>query len=217
MACAISTDRKWLRFDKEWKKVLAEYHVPYLHMNELVPRAKGPYAGWPNDRKDSFIKRCVWVFRTYVSAWCATTVDVGAFYKHISTDRHRRIRNPYFHVFQSCIFAVLAYCQQYEVKDKIGFMVDGGTVSATHAQSYFERCKEFKEAPNVDQLAVLLFGDDKKNHALQGADLLAYEVNKHAAGFERKSFKVLCELPHGIGNWKAEDLEKIADKFAPIV
>jgi len=70
MACAMSTDKKWLRLDKEWKKVLAEYNVPYLHMNELLPRQKGPYTGWPSTRRDAFMRNLVWVFKTYVTAWC---------------------------------------------------------------------------------------------------------------------------------------------------
>jgi hypothetical protein len=71
-----------------------------------------------------------------------------------------------------------------------------------HAEAgYFEALRQLKEAPNSDQLGVLLIGDDKKNHALQGADSLAYEINKHTAGFTRGSFKVLCELPHAAFEW----------------
>jgi hypothetical protein len=29
MACVMSTDTKWLRFDKEWRRALAEFRVPY--------------------------------------------------------------------------------------------------------------------------------------------------------------------------------------------
>src|SRR5882672_9343092 len=144
------------------------------------------------------------------------TVDVKAYHEHIAADRRRRIRNPYFHAFQSCISAVLVYCKTYGVKDKIGFMIDGGAVSTTHAARYFETFKQFLDAPNADQLGVLMVGDDKKNHALQAADLLAYEINKHAAGFERRSFKALCELPHGILNWTSDSLKELANTIPPI-
>lgn len=216
MACAISTDRKWLHFDKEWKKVLAEYRVPYFHMRELVPRQKGPYAGWPNSRADAFIRKLTWVFTTYVTAWFGITVDVKAYYDHVATDRRRRRRNPYFHAFQSCISAVLINCETSGVKDKISFMIDGGSASATHATGYFEALRQLSGAPNSDQLGVLLIGDDKKNHALQAADFLAYEINKHATGFERRSFKALCELPHAIINWDQESLKQIAEKLPPL-
>ncbi len=167
-------------------------------------------------RADAFIRKLAWVFTTYVTAWCGITVDVKAYYDHIPTDRRRRKRNPYFHAFQSCISAVLIYCETSGVKDKIGFMIDSGTASVTHAEGYFEALRLLKEAPNSDQLGVLLTGDDKKNHALQAADFLAYEINKHAAGFERGSFKVLRQLPHAILNWDKEGLKRIAEKLPPL-
>src|SRR5689334_13938987 len=83
MACVMSGERKWLRLDKEWKKALAEFQVPYLHMNELSPRLKGPYAGWPNVRRDAFIRKFVWIFKTYVDAWFGMTVDVAAYFRHV--------------------------------------------------------------------------------------------------------------------------------------
>jgi hypothetical protein len=52
---------KWLRLDKEWRKVLAEFQVPYFHMNELSPRLKGPYKLWPSARRDAFIRKLVWL------------------------------------------------------------------------------------------------------------------------------------------------------------
>jgi hypothetical protein len=56
MACAMSTERKWLRLDKEWRKVLAAFQVPYFHINELSPRLNGPYKLWPGARRDAFIR-----------------------------------------------------------------------------------------------------------------------------------------------------------------
>jgi hypothetical protein len=54
------------------------------------------------------------------------TVDVKAYYDHIPTDRRKRIRNAYLHAFQSCISAVLVYCEVYGVTDKIGALCPAG-------------------------------------------------------------------------------------------
>jgi hypothetical protein len=69
MACAMSTERKWLRLDKEWRKVLAAFQVPYFHINELSPRLNGPYKLWPSARRDAFIRKLVWLCTAYIDAW----------------------------------------------------------------------------------------------------------------------------------------------------
>jgi len=213
MACGLSTDTKWLRFDKEWKRALAEFRVPYFHMRELAPRPKGPYVGWTHEDADALIEKLIWVFKNYVIGWCGVTVSVKDFYQYIPADRRKWLRNPYFHAFNSLISAVLLYCQEFRLEGKISFMLDGGTVSPTHTTGYFEAFKSLKHAPNSDQLGVLLIGNDKKNHALQAADLLAYEIHKHAHGFERKSYASLRELTHGVLHWDGESLKEVASKM----
>jgi len=216
MGCVISTEDKWLRFDREWTRALAEFRVPYLHMRELVPRPKGPYAGWSREESDALLKKLVWVFKNHIIAWCGVTIDVKAYYAHVSTDKHAKKRNPYSHAFQSCISSVLIYCQTFKLPGAIGIVLDGGKIPPVHAAGYFEAFKTIKEIPNNAQLGVLLIGDDKKNNALQAADLLAHEVYKHAAGYTRRSFSSLCELRHSILNWDEKNIIEIAQKFKPI-
>jgi hypothetical protein len=216
MACAIIQEKDTRSFDREWKHALAEFRVPYLHMRELVPRQGGPYKGWSRNDVDEFVRKMVHVFKGHMAAWCGITVPVKEFYAHIPADRRRRKRNPYFHAFNSCISAVLVYCESFNVTDEIGFMIDGGAVSKLHAAAYFSAFRQLKEAPNSGQLAVMLVGDDEHSFGLQAADLLAYEINKHKSGFERRSYVALCEVPHNVLHWEAKDLIGIADKMNPI-
>ena len=85
-----------------------------------------------------------------------------------------------------------------------------------HTSGYFEAFKSLKDAPNSNQLGVLLIGNDKKNHALQAADLLAYEIHKHAHGFDRKAYASLRELTHGVLHWDGKSLREIAPKMTLI-
>jgi hypothetical protein len=211
LACVIATDKKWLRFDEEWRRSLAKFRVPYLHMQKLVPRPKGVYAGWSYRDADTLIEELVCVFKRHVSGWCGTTISVKDFYANIPADDRRRARDPYSYAFHACISDVMVYCEAFKVSGKVSFMLDQGSVSQSHAAIYFEAFKTFKDASQVYQLGALLF-DDKETAALQAADLLAFEINKHAHGYERKSFAQLCELPHDIIRWDSANLREIADK-----
>ncbi len=198
MACAISNDQKWLRLDREWKKSLAEFGVPYFHMKELVAR-KGPYCNWPQHRADAFIRKLVWVFQAHVMAWCATTVIIRDYYAVVKTDKNRKQRNPYYHAFQTCVGGALVFSSDQfkhsSLDSKVSFMLDAGGASQQRAAFYFAAFKELNGIPN-ERLGVLLFGNDEKINGLQAADLLAYEVHKHHQGFKRKSYLALRTLPH---------------------
>jgi hypothetical protein len=213
MGCAFSSDRKWLRLDKEWKRVLAEYRIPYFHMRELVAR-RGPFTGWSDHKADSLIKKLVWIFTTYVGMWIGTTISVRDYNAIIETDRRKKRRNVYFHAFQTCLSAVMLYCERKSLKEKVGFIFDSGSMSTAHAAGYFGAFKLLEEMANREQVGALLFEDDKKNSALQAADLLAYEVHKHSGGFQRKSFTALCSLEHSLVTWNEEQLSAL--RFPPL-
>jgi hypothetical protein len=132
----MSTERKWLRLDKEWRKVLAEFQVPYFHMNELSPRLKGPYKLWPSARRDAFIRKLVWLCTAYIDAWSGITVDVNVYSRFVPTDRKKRLHKPYFHALESCISSALIYCEMYGITDKITFVIDDGAVSSARRRAF---------------------------------------------------------------------------------
>jgi Protein of unknown function (DUF3800) len=209
MGCAFSSERKWLRLEKEWRKALAEYGIPYFHMREMVGR-NGPFSGWSTQKADRLIKKLIWIFTTYVSMWNGTIISVRDYNAIIETDKRKKQRNPYFHAFQTCLSATMIYCQQKSIEGKIGFVFDSGSMSPMHAAGYFEAFKVLETMPNRDQIGALRFEDDKTNSALQAADLLAYELHKYANGFHRQSFKLLRRMEHGITVWDRDQLSSLA-------
>ena len=207
MACAISDDRKWLRLDKEWKKALDEFHVPYLHMRELIAR-KGPYTDWPQYRVDSFVRRFIWIFKSHVMGWCANTVIIRDFYEVVKTDRKKKLRNPYYHAFKTCISGALVFARDQSCADSVSFVLDRGGASEARLAYYLALFKQIEGLPR-ERLGVLLFGNDERNNALQAADLLAYEVQKHHQGFDRRSFSALREVSHVDYLWDSKRLREI--------
>src|ERR1700704_2413132 len=50
----------WSRFSRNWKKVLNEYKVPYLHMKEFA-FFKGPFKEWTEDDRKAFLGQLLFV------------------------------------------------------------------------------------------------------------------------------------------------------------
>lgn len=67
-----STEGKWLHFERQWRSMLREFRVPYLHMREYA-HSVGPYRLWKDDpaTRRHFLAR-------------ATDV-IGRHVKHVST------------------------------------------------------------------------------------------------------------------------------------
>jgi len=64
----LSTEGKWLKCEKEWDAVLAEFGAPYLHMKEFAPGV-GPFASWKDDkpRRADFLNRLIMVLKHHVN------------------------------------------------------------------------------------------------------------------------------------------------------
>jgi hypothetical protein len=46
----VSTVEQWEAFEIDWKLFLIKYGVPYLHMKEIFPKAKGPFQKWDGNK-----------------------------------------------------------------------------------------------------------------------------------------------------------------------
>jgi hypothetical protein len=48
MAGLIATSEYWQHYEREWKRVLKDFQIPYFHMKEYA-HSVGVFAGWKAD------------------------------------------------------------------------------------------------------------------------------------------------------------------------
>lgn len=173
---------RWAKFDREWKHILDEFGVPYLHMRELNP-LKGPYKGWSESKRAGFLRRLSLTLTSTCnsirSISCA--IQTKDYIELVSEGERAQVGHAYHFCLYWCIPSVLLPYHHDDSEHLIDFVFDerhGVELKARQALNVF------KNAPSTPEhlrrkIAGLSYRDDKLVRPLQAADFLAYEINKH--------------------------------------
>jgi hypothetical protein len=75
LAGLLSTERKWLRFEREWRELLTSFGVPYLHMKEYAV-SQGPFRMWKGDeeRRAAFLSQAIKIIKRRINLGFASYV-----------------------------------------------------------------------------------------------------------------------------------------------
>lgn len=67
LAGFVSTEEKWVKFERSWNAVLAQYNVPYLHMKEYA-HSTGAFQGWKRqeEKRKAFLSDLIKVAKLNV-------------------------------------------------------------------------------------------------------------------------------------------------------
>lgn len=97
-----STAKKWVKFDRDWERVLAEFGVPYLHMTNLV-RFEDPFSGWNEIKRDAFLARLIPLLKRGVHKAFITKITPADFLAVARKFDLDRIGNPYPVAAGACV------------------------------------------------------------------------------------------------------------------
>ena len=187
-------------FEKEWKKVLADFGVSSLHMKNFA-HSTGEFHSWKGDesRRRAFLIALIRVIKKRVRHSFAVSIYLPH-YREIDTVSHiREIRSPLAIAGCTCIQHVRnwSFAKGFEFGDIRFVFEDGDADKANFAQSAVHDCG-----------ITPIFMKKEQTVAFQAADLLAYEhlkANKKIVPspgvYEledlRQPLQALNEIPHG--------------------
>jgi hypothetical protein len=180
VAGLVGEARHWARIEREWKHVLLEFDVEYLHMNEFAH--KEPFKSWGRSKRDRFLAQCSHVLssqRKYLhSASCSISARA---YEAVCEKQGQEACQPYLDCLQQCSANVLKMFEKEAVAHQISLIFDRRPKCIGKA---VDKLEELRTHPNIPaavgaMLATVTPGDDRTMIPLQAADFIAYEVNKH--------------------------------------
>ena len=206
----LSDERRWKRFEREWRRALKEHGAQYLHMREYAHR-RGEFKGWPEYKRKALLANLIWIIKSNVQFRVGVVVPCEEYKATIGAIDPKDTRlSPFWLCFQTCLSAIGAYCQQEGIADDIALVFDENNESAKHAVGFYTAFKRSSKVPNGKQFVSLSFADDKIHTPLQAADLLAYEFNKYHLGFVREPIKKLDGTYGAFSMWTPEMLKQRA-------
>lgn len=174
----------WPVFDAEWRSVLREFDVPYLHMRELQHR-RGAFKSWgkgtsgEDDRTASFLGALAAVIgRAKLEAFGAVVVlsDLKRFNAETGADVDAKALGIY-----ACALGIR---ERYKtgVMELVLDRMDEGRVKVDRARRYAETDLYYPFMRDFPEFRVLPKDDpdgSQNTPALQAADFLAWEVRKN--------------------------------------
>ncbi len=196
----LSTMKKWLRCESDWRGVLKDFGVPYLHMKEFA-HSTGPFAAWKGDeaKRAEFLAHLIKLLKRRVNIVFQYRLVPDVFHK---LDREYRLTeawgNPY--AFTAAVTIRLAdeWFESAYPNDQVSHVVEKGDAGQGQLLGRFAGLR-FAPAlrPKVDQ--------ETGHHFIpfQAVDLMAYEarlnIERHLEGKEqviRQSLAELRKIPH---------------------
>ena len=76
----VSTERRWLRFEREWNALLTENELPYFRMSEFAA-FQGPFKSWrgKEEKRRAFLLAAAKLVKRNVNKYHSTTMPPGVY------------------------------------------------------------------------------------------------------------------------------------------
>lgn len=212
----LSTERRWLRFEREWGAVLKRFGVPYLHMKEFA-HSVGPFAAFKGDepRRAEFLGALVKAMKRNINKAFQYRLVPGAYG---DLDREFELSEtwggPYAFTTSVTVNQTQFWFEEKYPKHQLAHVVEKGDPGQEDL---------YRLSPLDDNPVTIRPKIDKRTgewfKPFQAADFFAYEarlnIGRHLAGethVARQSLLLLRRrMPHQAYYF---DLEYLREQFA---
>lgn len=216
----VASVERWKRFEFDWKRMLADHQIPYLHMKELA-HFKGPYKKWKDDERGriAFLRDASAIVRESADQGFLCAVRFADFEKvnqqYFLADN---FHSPYALAGRFCIAMANLWMESNgRLSKEIEYVFDRGGPDIAGLTEVMQRS-------NL-QIPAFMASRDTETEAgmvqLQAADYFAYELRKalvdhpndpNASPEEfRKSFQAIMDVSVDQGNYGESQLIELCE------
>ncbi len=192
----VATVKQWAEFEREWKELLRDFNVEYLHKRELEHLwGQFKYAqGWSNEKqrelKETINRRACGIILRRVNAGFAVSVYKSD-WREFDKGRWAFALGESFYaagVFQ-CLKLVSSWIHRFNRNEPIRYVFEQGAEGRDEVEALLRRTEKTPEARAMSRMEGWAF-EGKKDEVVKGvrrpgvvplhvADFLAYEMYRH--------------------------------------
>lgn len=173
----ISTDKQWMKFQREWGEVLNDAGIPFFHMAKFEARKK-EYEGWSNEKRIQILRRLHSIIKKRVFAGFAVTLVLSD-YEEIMTDEIRGyFGNPHQFVTIACMQHIMMWLREQNYKENISYVFESGSGYDADVMRMIAGIINDEKQADAYRVNSCSIENKRKFLPLQAADILAYEVTK---------------------------------------
>jgi hypothetical protein len=170
----VSTDVKWLDFQKEWKAVLDRENLLHFSMKELSKIKKSK--NWTIEQETSFLQELHSIIKkTYLCGFSVSLIlnDYNSFSDEIKS----QLGSPHFLTTAFLMLLISSWTSDNNLKEPILYVFEKGDEGKDNDLDFWFNEIFTPEMRNFFRIESFAFRE-KKFTPLQSADILAYETRK---------------------------------------
>jgi hypothetical protein len=221
----ISTVERWRKLRKEWMKALRQAQIPDFHMKDYEWR-QGVYADWVEGKRIKVLRRLHWLIKEHVLAGVSVSVNITAF-NEIMTPAAKKDygKTPYGFDARLCLRQTGFWADRNKINEPIHYVFAHQTKQGGELNWIFDSCLKNPETRDWFRLnSIWSKGFANQEPALQAADIIAYEINKHVVNYvalnQRPTRKSYLNLYHGQKftdpmYYGKKELRELVSKYEP--
>lgn len=163
----VAKAEEWIRFEREWGKVLEMFGVSAMHMR-VFAHSLGEYATWKGNegKRRAFLSRLVRIIRRRVIHSFASAVLMKDYHEVNREYELSETFSPYTIAGRNCVDKVVSWAAREKIEQsKVAFVFESGASDSGQLLRRVETDLNIKCA----------FVPKKESEAFEAADLLAYE------------------------------------------
>lgn len=171
VAAVVAPEESWGRFEDEWQAVLDRYHVKGLHMKHYA-HFRGEFHEWTEDKRKQFVLELLPILKAHACFGFGCSLPM-ADWNAVMGDR---FPTPLMMLFRCCLDAIQLTPMLPQDEEVLCLFEWNNEIIDEASKTFKDWNDEFRQGHRFHGFG---FAKKGKSHALEIADLLAYEGRKH--------------------------------------
>ncbi|UYO48530.1 DUF3800 domain-containing protein [Rhodopseudomonas palustris] len=195
----------WAEFEREWKKILAKYNLPYIRAKQLFHK-QGPYKKWRRKQIDYLNADLMYVIQEHTKHFqvTKTVLTNEDYYRSYRADgpisKKERLDTRYGLCLRACLHFLPRLHHIAGADDVLNLILESGHRNAGDALRIFNDIKSTGQFEWSKSIGSLSFGTKADFPALQAADMISYWFYKT----EMEKIEDQIEDPYEISDLERE-------------
>lgn len=178
MAGFVNSANNWVEFERDWKKFLADYEVPYFHMKEFAS-STGPYKKWEGiehePKRRAFINDALRLIERH-GCWSFATLVVSEDFNQAAKDQdlENTVGNAYLFTARTCLSDITGWCDEHRMNHPVEYVFEKGDPK----QGLLRQIMEHDGLPQPIFRSKTEKDSERSIVPLQASDFLAWEIRR---------------------------------------
>lgn len=175
----VASDEEWSKFNEQWTELLNDYRLSYFRMSECE-NLLGGFKRFTKTKQQELLRRVL----SIVTSRQLTGVGVGIVVNEYNEFLAQMKLSHYLDAYSTAAFSSFArirkWADESNYHEPVEFVLENG---AEHKGKVIAMQSTINGTPQLRErfrLGSLTFAEKRQSLQLQAADLLAYEIRKHA-------------------------------------